>query len=138
MGTKLSLFGYYTLNYANSDTSGAGSFPSNPFDVSQDYGRASFDVRHRVFFGGTMGLPYAFRVSPFLVAQSGVPFNITTAQDLYQDSIFNTRATLGTSTPAATGVKATPYGCFNLTTQPTQAVITLNFAEGAWRFTLDR
>ncbi len=137
MGTKLSLFGYYTLNYANSDTSGAGSFPSNPFDVSQDYGRASFDVRHRVFFGGTMGLPYAFRISPFLVAQSGVPFNITTGQDLYQDSIFNTRATFGTCTPGATGVKATAYGCFNLATQPGQAVIPINFAEGPGRFSLN-
>ena len=29
IGAKLSLFGYYTLNYANSDTgAGAGSFPS--------------------------------------------------------------------------------------------------------------
>jgi len=39
MGAKLSLFGYYTLNYANSDTSGASSIPSNPFDLQQDYGR---------------------------------------------------------------------------------------------------
>jgi hypothetical protein len=137
MGTKISLFGYYTLNYAKSDTSGAGSFPSNPFDVSQDYGRASFDVRHRVFFGGTMGLPYAFRLSPFLVAQSGVPFNITTGQDPYQDSIYNTRATFGTCSPGASGVKATPYGCFNLTTQPGQAVIPINFAEGPGRFSLN-
>ena len=137
MGTKLSLFGYYTLNYANSDTSGAGSFPSNPFDVSQDYGRASFDIRHRVFFGGTMGLPYSFRLSPFLVAQSGVPFNITTGQDLYQDSIFNTRATFGTCTSGATGVKVTPYGCFSLATQPGQPVIPINFAEGPGRFSLN-
>jgi hypothetical protein len=137
MGAKLSLFGYYSLNYAKSDTSGAGSFPSNPFDVSQDYGRASFDVRHRVFFGGTMGLPYAVRISPFLVAQSGVPFNITTGQDLFQDSIFNTRATFGTCTPGAAGVKATAYGCFNLNTQPGQAVIPVNFAEGPGRFSLN-
>ncbi|OLC83099.1 MAG: hypothetical protein AUH66_03360 [Acidobacteria bacterium 13_1_40CM_4_57_6] len=135
MGTKLSLFGYYTLSYANSDISGAGGFPSNPFDVSQDYGRASFDIRHRLFFGGTMGLPYAFRLSPFLVAQSGVPFNITTGQDLYQDFIFNTRATLGTC--GAAGVKPTPYGCFNLTTKPGQPVIPINFAEGPGRFTLN-
>ena len=137
MGTKLSLFGYYTLSYAKSDTSSAGSFPSNPFDVSQDYGRASFDIRHRVFSGGTMALPYAFRLSPFLVAQSGVPFNITTGQDLYQDSIFNTRAAFGTCTPGASGVKATQYGCFNLATQPGQAVIPINFAEGPGRFSLN-
>jgi hypothetical protein len=132
---SLSLFGYYTLSYANSDISGAGGFPSNPFDVSEDYGRASFDVRHRLFFGGTMGLPYAFRLSPFLVAQSGVPFNITTGQDLYQDSIFNTRPTPGTC--GAAGVKQTSYGCFNLLAQLGQPVIPINFAEGPGRFTLN-
>ncbi len=137
MGQKLSLFGYYTLNFSKSDTSGAGSFPSNPFDVSQDYGRASFDVRHRLFFAGSIGLPYAFRISPFLVAQSGVPFNITTGQDLYQDSVFNTRATFGTCSTGAAGVKNTPYGCFNLATQPGQTVIPINFAEGPGRFTLN-
>ena len=84
-----------------------------------------------------MGLPYAFRISPFLVAQSGVPFNITTGQDLYKDAIFNTRATLGTCAPGATGVKATPYGCFNLATQPGQAVIPINYAEGPGRFSLN-
>ena len=84
-----------------------------------------------------MALPYAFRLSPFLVAQSGVPFNITTGQDLYQDSIFNTRAAFGTCTPGATGVRATPYGCFNLATQPGQAAIRVNFAEGPGRFSLN-
>jgi hypothetical protein len=56
----LSLFGYYTLNYANSDTGGAGNVPSIPGDISADYGRAAFDVRHRVFFGGTIGAPHGF------------------------------------------------------------------------------
>jgi hypothetical protein len=130
---SLSLFGYYTLNYAKSDTSGPGYFPSNPFSVSDDYGRASFDVRHRLFVGGTMGLPFEFRLSPFLVAQSGVPFNITTGQDLYQDQIFNTRATFATCTPTTT----TPYGCFNQTTLAGQTVIPINYAQGPGRFTLN-
>jgi hypothetical protein len=134
---SLSLFGYYTLNYAKSDTSGAGYFPSNPFDVSEDYGRASFDVRHRLFIGGTMGLPFEFRLSPFVVAQSGVPFNITTGQDLYQDQIFNTRAAFGTCTPTATGVISTAFGCFNQTTLPGQTVIPINDAQGPGRFTLN-
>ena len=43
MGAKLSLFGYYTLNYANSDTgAGASSFPSQPNNISLDYGRSAF------------------------------------------------------------------------------------------------
>ena len=60
VGSKLQLFGYYTLNYANSDTSGVSSFPSNSYNISQDYGRASFDTRHRLFLGGTIALPYCF------------------------------------------------------------------------------
>jgi len=135
MGTKLSLFGYYTLNYANSDISGASSMPSNPFDLRQDYGRASFDVRHRVFFGGTIGLPHDFRLSPFMIASSGAPFNITTGQDLYGDGVFNTRATPGTC--GATGVKDTSFGCFNVVTVPGQPVIPINDATGPGRFTLN-
>ena len=60
MGTKLSLFGYYVLNYANSDTSGASFMPSDPHDISIDYGRAAFDYRQRLFMGGTVGLPKGF------------------------------------------------------------------------------
>jgi hypothetical protein len=139
MGTKLSLFGYYTLNCANSDTSGAGSIPSNPFDVTQDYGRSSFDVRHRVFFGGTIGLPAGFRVSPFMIASSGLPFNITTGQapGLFGNAVFNTRPTVGNCSPGATGVIDTIYGCFNLATLPGQTVIPINEATGPGRFTLN-
>ena len=71
-GSKLSLFGYYALNFANSDTSGVSGFPSNSYDVGADYGRASFDTRDRVFFGGTVGLPRGFRLSPFMIFNSGI------------------------------------------------------------------
>jgi Carboxypeptidase regulatory-like domain len=137
MGAKLSLFGYYTLNYANGDTSGASGIPSNPFDLQQDYGRSSFDIRHRVFVGGSIGLPYDFRLSPFMIAWSGAPFNITTGQDLYGDAVFNARATLGTCSPGATGVKQTPFGCFNLVTVPGSPIIPINDATGPGRFTLN-
>ena len=131
----LSVFGYYTLNYANSDTSGANFFPSIPSDPSADYGRASFDIRQRIFFGGTIGVPYGFRLSPFLIASSGIPFNITTGQDVYGDAQFNTRpafATCGVGAPA--GVIQTAFGCFNALPQPGQAPIPINFANGPGRF----
>lgn len=137
LGQKLSLTGYYTLNYANSDTSGAGSIPSNPFDITQDYGRASFDVRHRVFFGGSFGLPAGFRLSPYMIASSGSPFNITTGQDFYGNGVFNVRATTGDCSSGATGVRQTAYGCFNVATLPGQPVIPINDFTGPGRFTLN-
>jgi hypothetical protein len=91
MGSKLSLFGYYTLNYARTNTSGVTSFPSNQYDLALDYGRGAFDVRNRLFFGGTISLPYMFRISPFLAASSGVPFNVTSGVDANDDSVFTDR-----------------------------------------------
>ena len=134
----LSLFGYYTLNYANSDSAGPGYVPSIPGEVSADYGRASFDIRHRVFFGGTMGVPYGFRLSPFMIVSSGIPFNITTGQDVFGDQQFNSRpafATCGSGSPSS--VVQTAFGCFNTLPQPGQALIPINFATAPSRFTFN-
>jgi len=137
MGTKLSLFGYYTLNYANSDAAGAGTFPSFDNNISLDYGRAAFDVRHRVFFGGSVGLPRNFRLSPFLVAQSGVPFNITTGQDLNGNSIFNDRPTFASPQSNPQDVVTNKYGSFNLVPQPGEILVPINSLNSAGRFSLN-
>jgi hypothetical protein len=119
IGSKLQLFGYYTLNYANSDASGVSNFASNSYNISQDYGRASFDTRHRLFLGGSIALPYLFRLSPFMVASSGSPYNITTPTDLNGDSIFNDRpglvsqATCGQGTKPVLSIYCTPLGTFD-------------------------
>ncbi len=133
MGTRLSVFGYYTLNYANSDVFGTMEFPSNPYDLQQDYGRASFDIRNRVFLGGTIGLPHGFRLSPFMVASSGPPFNITTGADPYQDSVYNTRPAFGTCPPD----KLTTFGCFNSVPGVGYLPIPPFYGEGASRFALN-
>ncbi len=91
ISSKVQLFGYYSLNYANSDASGVSSFASNSYNIRQDYGRASFDIRHRFFLGGSISLPYLFRLSPFMVISSGSPFNITSPIDLNGDQLYNDR-----------------------------------------------
>jgi Carboxypeptidase regulatory-like domain len=133
MGTKLSLFGYYTLTYANSDTAGASTIPSNPNDLQEDYGRATFDVRNRVFFGGVVGLPKGFRVSPFMIASSGIPFNITTGSDPYQTNEFNQRPSFATCSSAT----QTKYGCFDASSLPGATPIPINYATSDGRFTLN-
>jgi len=137
-GSKLSLFGYYVLNYANGDTSGPNTFPSNQYNIAADYGPTIFDIRNRLFVGGTIALPYAFRLSPFVVATSGQPFNITTGQDLNGDSIFNDRPTFSSAScpqPPSSAIKCTPLGTFN--TAPTGLPIPINYGDGPNRFTLN-
>jgi len=137
MGTKLSASGYYTLNYANSNTGGPGYFPSNPYDPSEDYGRAAFDVRHRVFIGGSASLPFAFRLSPFMIASSGSPFNVTTALDPFGDSLFNQRAAFASCPSNSSTIKQTTYGCFDSVPQPGEKIVPINFLAGPGRFTLN-
>ena len=137
MGAKLSLFGYYTLNYANSDTSGPTSMPSIPGEPWKDYGRSSFDIRNRVFMGGTIGLPYAFRISPFMIYSSGIPFNITTGSDPFGDSVYNVRPAFASCTSA--GAIQTKYGCFAIppaSAYPTYTPIPAYYGEGPGRFAL--
>jgi len=134
----VSLFGYYVLNYANSDTSGAGYIPSDPLDPALDYGRASFDFRNRIFMGGTLNFPKGFRLSPFLIASSGPPFNITTGQDVFGDARFNVRpAFAACSATPAPNIVQTSFGCFDVSPQPGQSLIPINDAEGPARFTLN-
>ena len=63
-GSKVSLFGFYTLSYVDSNTAGGGSFPMNQYDLDEDYGRAAYDVRNRLFLGGSWNLPRGFNSLP--------------------------------------------------------------------------
>ncbi|HVI08834.1 MAG TPA: carboxypeptidase regulatory-like domain-containing protein [Candidatus Binatia bacterium] len=133
--SKIQLFGYYVLNYANSDTGGVSTFPSNSHDISQDYGRASFDTRNRLFFGGSLALPRNFRISPFMVVSSGTPFNITTANDLNNDSIFNDRpGFVSTATcpngPPTGNAYCTPLGTFDAAPAAGEKLVPINYGTG--------
>jgi hypothetical protein len=145
VGSKIQLFGYYVLNYANSDTSGVSSFPSNSYNISADYGRASFDFRNRLFFGGSLAMPHNFRLSPYMIASSGTPFNITTTNDLNNDSIFNDRPglistatcpTTVTPTPPST-TYCTPLGTFNAAPTAGERITPINYATGPSHFVLN-
>ena len=136
-GSKLSLFGYYSLNYANSDTSGASGFPSDQYNMGADYGRASFDIRHRVFFGGTVGLPRGFRLSPFMIFNSGSPYNVTVGQDLSNDSLFNDRPAFGTNPSARVRFRRPRPAQLRDSDHGFHTPIPINYLTGPNHFTLN-
>ncbi len=71
---KLTLFAYYVLNKANSDTDGVTTFPADPFDYRTEYGRAFNDIRHRFVLGGNIiRAAWGVRLNPFIIANSGTP-----------------------------------------------------------------
>jgi len=153
VGTRISLFGYYSLNFANSDLgaggggSGGGSFFGggsssaafimNSYDPMEDWGRASFDVRNRFVLGGNITLKYGLRLSPFILAQSAAPFNIIVGQDLNGDSIFNDRPGLGPMGEPGGTIYVTHWGTFNSMPLPGQPIAPINTGSATSLFTLN-
>jgi len=109
-GRHATAFGFYTLSYAQSDTSGPNYQPMNPYDIQEDYGPGAFINRHQAFVGGSIQMPNGFRISPFVMARSGAPFNITLGEDVYGTGVFSARPSL--APPGARGSVETKYGSF--------------------------
>ncbi|MFP5265188.1 MAG: carboxypeptidase regulatory-like domain-containing protein [Blastocatellia bacterium] len=132
----VTITGTYLLSKFRSDTDGAGTFPANTYDLRDEFGRASFDVRHRAFIFGTINLPRQVSLNPFVFVSSGAPFNITTGVDTNGDTISNERPALATDLSRST-VKITPFGAFDLSPLPGAQIIPRNFGEGSGYFSIN-
>lgn len=125
---RITLFGNYGLSFANSDTDGAGSQPANPYDLSDEYGRASDDSRHFLFIGSNIQGPWGLQFSPFLFARSGRPYNITLGRDLNGDSVFTDRP--GIADADTPDVVLTPIGYVDPIPGPNAVLIPRNAVTG--------
>jgi hypothetical protein len=125
---RVSLFGNYGLSFVRSDTDGAGTQPANPYDLSQEFGRASEDSRHFLVVGGNYQGPWGLQISPFLTARSGRPYNITLGRDLNGDTVFTDRPGLADADTVV--AVATPIGFVDPTPAPGAVLVPRNAAEG--------
>jgi hypothetical protein len=129
LSPRLTLFFRYFLTRARSDTDGSGTFPASSYDLAGEYGRAATDVRHRIVLGGNLTGPWKVRVSPFVIASTGRPYNITIGRDLNRDSVFTERPAFAADASDPEVVE-TPYGPLDPTPRPGEAIIPRNFGEG--------
>ena len=132
----VTVFGFYVNGHAKGDSDGAGSSPSNPYNFNNEYGRSSFDTRHRFVMGGSYRAKWGVSFSPFVMANSGNPFNITTGRDQNGDSFFNDRPAFATG---GTGLNIlnTRFGSFNTAPGPQDLLIPRNYGEGPGSFTVN-
>jgi len=133
LNSGLSLFGFYVFNRAHSNTDGIGTFPANPYNFGGEYGPASTDVHHRFTIGGSINLKWAVRISPFVVAQSGAPFDITAGSDLYGTTLFNGRPGIA-SDPTRPGLISTSYGLLDPNPVAGERLIPRNYGRGPGQF----
>ena len=131
-----SLFGFYVLNQAMSNTDGLGTFPANPYSAAGEYGPASTDVRHRVSLGGSINLRWSIRLSPYLVAQSGAPFDITAGSDPYGTTLFTARPGIATDVSKPNLIQ-TQYGLLDPNPTADEKILPRNFGRGPGQISMN-
>jgi hypothetical protein len=136
--SKISLNGFYMYGHAKSNTDGIGTLPANPYSMQGEYGPSSLDVHHRAFLGGSIATKWDFRLSPFVVINSGAPFDIITGTDPFGTTLINTArpglVTDPSMVPAGSNLIQTAYGLLdpnpyenNLQVKPGEVILPRNF-----------
>ena len=136
MGRRSNFFGYYSLNEAGADTEGLGSFPSNQYDLGEDWGRADYDIRQRFYVGGSFSFPDGFQISPRIAVSSGIPFNVVVGEDLNGDEQFNDRPAFATDLSRPSVVRTT-LGNFDTYPISGQRIIPVNLGTGPPQFAMN-
>jgi hypothetical protein len=128
INAKISLIGTYTLASARSNTDGLSTFPANQYSLAGEYGPAANDVRNRVSIGGSITSKWNLQWSPLIILQSGLPFNITTSQDIYGDTVLSARPGFATSSTA--GAIQTSYGWLDPNPTLGEVIVPRNYGRG--------
>lgn len=126
---KIDFWSNYTFGKSVGLDSGNTGSPFDAYDFRNEWGRASYDSRHRFFGQLGYSTPTGWNVFMFLSANTGGPFNITTGKDTNGDTYFSERPAFATD-PNKSGVLATPYGYLDPNPAPGQQIIPRNFGQG--------
>ena len=129
ISSKVTFNASYVYAHAMSNTDGATTFPADQYNLSSEYGRAGFDIRHRLQFNGSWTTRWDLRFSPFLTMTSGRPYNVTTGTDLNGDGLYMDRPSYAASA-VESGVVNTRYGLLDTTPRPGEPVISRNLGNG--------
>jgi len=136
VGRGFSLFSFYVFNRARSDTDGVSTYVANPYDYRGEYGPAATDVHHRLTIGGSISTRWNLRLSPFVILQSGPPFDITAGRDLYGTTLFNGRPGI-TTNAAKPGVVRTEYGLLDPNPTFGEELLPRNYGRGPGQKTVN-
>jgi len=79
-----------------------------------------------VFLMGSYTAPWAITFNPFVVYQSGRPYNFTSPNDLTGDAFFNSRPSYASAASAPGNVYDTPYGNFDTVPQASETLVPIN------------
>jgi len=127
LSQRISLFGNYRLGFAKGNAD--GGFPAYSYDLTDEYGRSSFDIRNMFTISGNLSLPWGVALAPFVVASSGRPFNIVTGVDTNGDTLSMERPTFAALGARCSQLNITASWC-DVAGQDPNSIIPRNWGEG--------
>jgi hypothetical protein len=136
INSGFSMFGFYVLNKAMSNTDGVGTFPANPYSMAGEYGPAATDIRNRVTAGGSITMRWNIRLSPYLIVQSGAPYDITSGNDPYGTTLFTARPGIATNS-SEPGLIQTQNGLLDPNPTPSEQILGRNSGRGPGMITMN-
>lgn len=131
---KFSMFANYTFGKIQTNAEG---FPEYTYDLSNEFGRASFDTRHRINVFSSITLPWGVSLNPFVIASSGSPFNIIIGQDRNGDLQTTERPALATALTNPANLRVTQWGNFDINPAPGAISIPRNYGQGPGSVTVN-
>jgi hypothetical protein len=130
VNSRISLYGFYVLNRALSNTDGLGTYPGNQYNFAGEYGNASTDIHNRINLGGSISAKWNIRLSPYVSVQSGAPFDITTGSDPFGTTLFNARPGIVTGSSNVPGAIETKYGLLDPNPTGNEKLLPRNYGRG--------
>jgi hypothetical protein len=133
ISSKFSVQGSYRLSFAKGNYDGT---PAYAYDLSTEYGRTNFDVRHSFNLFGNYSGPWGVSIAPFITATSGRPFNITSGFDPNADTFFAERPTFGQLAARCAQLKLTASYC-NIGSHDPNAILPRDWGQGPPSFSVN-
>jgi hypothetical protein len=124
------VYGSYRWGRKQSDTDGPYTVPANSHDLEAEFGAAADDRRHQIVAGAVVRAWGGVLVEPSVTVASGLPFNVTTGRDDNGDTFFADRPAWAAGTNG--DAVATPFGVFDLTPLPGDAIVPRNLGREGW------
>jgi hypothetical protein len=136
VGKGVSLGVNYQYLNVRGDTSDT-PWPSNPYNLRQDYGRISWARPQNFNLYGTLMAPLKIQFNPNVVIASGAPYDLTTGTDFYGTTIANARPAFATDL-SRPSVVFTRFGAFDTNPMPGQTIVPRNYltATGMWNINM--
>jgi hypothetical protein len=134
---NLSLTTFYSLSFANGNNNGSAS---DAYNLDKNYGRAGFVARNSLFMMGSYNAPWGLRFNPFMIANSGRPYNITLLNDSLNE-LGNQRPTYAASSALCAAIPSaihpsqyvqTELGCLDTAPAPNsnETLLPVNLGTG--------